>query len=89
MPGFSAEEIEVGAEPRRFIISARTRTTDAAEAVNTLHKEILARGAFRLLDLSAEIEADELEATLTAGILKNTLPKLFVGNRFNAQATVS
>jgi HSP20 family protein len=75
VPGFSAEEVEVSAEPRRLIISGRTTLTDK-EAENTFSREILAKstgtltkGTLRLLDLPVEIDADHVEARLTGETL--------------------
>jgi len=95
LPGFSAEEIEVSAEPRRLIISGRTSLT-GKEAENTFSREILAKsratltkGTFRLLDLPVEIDADHVEVRLTGETLTVTLPKLVVDKSSHAQASGS
>src|ERR1044071_2693257 len=70
VPGFSAQEVRVSAEPRRLIISGRITITNKEEE-NTFSREILpkstatlTKGAFRLLDLPVEIDADHVEARL-------------------------
>ena len=95
VPGFSAEEVEVSAEPRRLIISGRTTLTDK-EADNTFSREIIAkptgtltRGTFRLLDLPVEIDADHVEARFTGETLTVTLPKLVMDKSSHAQASGS
>lgn len=95
LPGFSAEEIEVSAEPRRLIISGGTTLTDK-EAKNTFSREIvfnstgiLTKHIFRLLDLPVAIDADKVEATLIGGILNVTLPRLVVDQSSHAQASGS
>lgn len=92
LPGFRAAEIEVSAEPRRLIISGRISLTDK-EPDNTFSREILAesaelltKGAFRLLDLPVEIDADMVEAKLTGETLTVTLPRLVVDKSSHAQA---
>lgn len=86
MPGFTAEEIEVSAEPRRLIIRGGTSLTDYEEAEHTFSREILAKEAFRLLDLPVEVDADKVEATFSDGVLNVILPKLVAGETADAQA---
>jgi len=92
MPGFSAEEIEVSAEPRRLIISGRISLPGNEE--NTFSREVLAespeiltKGAFHLLDLPVEIDADKVEANLTGETLTVILPKVAVDRSSHAQAS--
>jgi HSP20 family molecular chaperone IbpA len=87
LPGFSAEEVEVSAEPRRLIISGRASLTNGKEEENTFSREILANDTFHLLDLPVEIDADKVEATLNCEILKVTLPKLVAGKPSQARAS--
>jgi HSP20 family molecular chaperone IbpA len=95
VPGFTAEEVEVSAEPRRLIISGRTSLTDR-EAENTFSREILAKppatltkGTFRVIDLAVEIDPDHVEARVTGEILNVTLPKRVVDKSSHAQASGS
>src|SRR5262249_28656643 len=95
LPGFSAEEIEVSAEPRRLIISGGTTPTDK-EAEDNLLGEIganstgvLTQHIFRLLDLPVAIDVGKLGAALTGGILNGPLPRLVVDQSFHAQASGS
>ena len=95
VPGFSLEEVEVSAEPQRLIISGRTRLTDQ-EAKNTFSREILdnsteilPKHTFHLLDMPVEIDPDKVEATLTAGILNVTLPKLIGDKALHEQTSAS
>jgi HSP20 family protein len=87
LPGFSAEEVAVSAEPRRLIISGRTSLINGKEEENTFSREILAKDTFHLLDLPVEIDTDKVEATLAGGILNVTLPKLVAGKPSHAQAS--
>jgi HSP20 family protein len=86
MPGFSADQIEVSAEPRRLIISGRMPLTDEEKAENTFSREVLAKEAFRLLDLPVEVDAGKVEATFRDGVLNITLPKRVAGKPAHAQA---
>ena len=87
MPGFSAEQIEVSAQLRRLIISGRSSLTDGEKAENTFSREILAKEAFRLLDLPVEVDAGKMEARFSDGVLNVTLPKLVAGEPSQAQAS--
>ncbi len=80
LPGFSAEEVTVSAEPRRLILSGRTGLTNGKEEENTFSREILTRDTFHLLDLPVEIDTDKVEATLADGVLSISLPK-FVADK--------
>jgi len=87
MPGFSAEQIEVSAEPRRLIISGRSSLTGNEKAENTFSREILDKEAFRLLDLPVEVDAGKVEATFRDGVVNVTLPKVVAGEPSQAQAS--
>ena len=95
LPGFTAEEIGVSAEPRRLIISGGTTLTNK-EAENTFSREIVANSTriltkhiFRLLDLPVAVDVDKMEATLTGGILNVTLPRLAVDQSSHAKTSGS
>ena len=87
LPGFSAGEIAVSAEPHRLIISGRPSLTNGKEEENTFFREILARDTFHLLDLPVEIDTDKVEATLADGVLSITLPKFVADKPSHAQAS--
>ena len=92
LPGFSSEEIEVSAEPRRLIISGRISLTGNEENIFSREvlaesAEILTKGAFHLLDLPVEIDADSAEANLTGETLTVILPKVAVDRMSHAQAS--
>jgi HSP20 family molecular chaperone IbpA len=86
-PGFSAQDVEVSAEPQRLIISGRMNLANDEEAENTFSRGILTQNTFQILDLPVEVDVDHLEATLTDRILNVKLPKLVVGKPSHAQAT--
>ena len=88
MPGFSAQEIEVSAEPRRLIISGRASLADDEKTENTFSRETLTKQIFRLLDLPVEVDADKVEARFSDGVLNVTLPKLVAGKLSHAQTSV-
>ena len=84
--GYSAEQIEVSAEPRRLIISGRMNLTDEEKAENTFTREILVKQAFCPLDLPVEVDAGKVEAAFSDGVLNVTLPKRVAGKPAHAQA---
>jgi len=93
MPDFRADEIEVSVEPRRLIISGTTDQTDKTEE-NTFSRELQAKSVktnytFGLIELPVEIDVGKVEAKLTDGVLRISLPKLVVDKSSYATVSVS
>lgn len=84
VPGFTAPEIEISAEPQRLFISGR-KTLSAEEKMNeTTCTEQRPKELFRAIELPAEIDPSQATATLKDGALTVTLPKTVVSKAARA-----
>jgi HSP20 family molecular chaperone IbpA len=75
VPGFTAPEIEISAEPQRLFISGKRtlsaeQTTEESACIEQRSKEI-----FRTIELPAEVDPSQATATLKDGVLNIALPK--------------
>jgi HSP20 family protein len=75
VPGFREEDIEVRVEPHRVIISGKREQIREEEKRKTVYSERRSDEAFRVVDLSEEVDPDKVKATLQDGTLEITLPK--------------
>jgi HSP20 family protein len=72
LPGFTAEQIKVSAEPRRVMISGKAeQKTETATYTERHSKDV-----FRAVGLPADVDPVKLDAELKNGILTITLPKI-------------
>ena len=74
VPGFSTKDLEITAEPRRIYIygKRKTRTDQDAKEVRC---EWRADQVFRAVDLPADIDTSQVNATLQDGVLSIDLPR--------------
>ena len=76
VPGLSDKDIEVRVAPHRLIITGnREQIRDQKKT----HRERSSDEIFRMLDLSEEIDPDEVTATVQNGTLEVVLPKAHPG----------
>lgn len=71
VPGFSAEEVTVGIEPRRIIIWGKKERPGVKETQRTIQDQFL-----RVQDLPGEVDPTKAMATLQGGVLDVTLSKV-------------
>lgn len=69
MPGFDADNVKVGVEPRRVLVWATAGHMVQAPSGDVLPPEVL-----RTVDLPAEIDPSRAEATLKGAVLEISLP---------------
>jgi HSP20 family protein len=74
VPGLSDKDIEVRVAPHRLIITGRREPIRDQEKRKT-HSETSSYEVVRMLDLSQEIDPDEVTATVQNGTLEVLLPK--------------
>ena len=74
VPGFTAPDIHVCAEPQRLTISGKKEKSAQQQTDNTLYTERRSQEFFRTIDLPAEIDPAKVEAALADGLLKLTMP---------------
>ena len=76
VPGFNEKEIEIGVEPRRLTITGKREAKKEEKKGKTVWEESCCDQILRTVDLPADIETDNVTATLRNGVLELTLPKV-------------
>ena len=76
VPGFNEKEIEIGVEPRRLTITGKREAKKEEKKGKTVWAESCCDQILRTVDLPADIETDNVTATLRNGVLELTLPKV-------------
>src|SRR5437870_12973881 len=75
IPGFKAEQLEVGVEPRRVTIAGKRETHAERKDEKTIYKEHCSDRSLRVIELPAEVVAGQVAATLSDGVLELKLPR--------------
>ena len=81
LPGFSEKEIELRVEPRRLFITGKREEVSEQTKGKTVYSERRPTQIFRVLDLPASIDPNEVKATLSNGLLEITLSKVAIGKK--------
>ncbi len=76
MPGMPKENINIEVTPTGIEISAKHEEGKEDKGKNWLRRERSSMSFFRSLELPEEIKSEDVEAEMTDGVLKVTLPKL-------------
>ncbi len=76
VPGFSAEELEVGVEPHRLTISGKREANEERKSKKTIYSEHCQNQIFRAIELPAEVDSSKVTATLKDGVLELAMPKV-------------
>ncbi len=76
MPGMPKENINIEVTPTGIEISAKHVEGKEEKGKNWLRRERSSMSFFRSLELPEEIKSEDVEAEMTDGVLKVTLPKL-------------
>ena len=88
VPGLSLKDIEVTVEGDQLTVKGHRETLDAREY--TYHRRERGTGEFaRTLALPVETNPDEVEATLTDGVLRIRLPKAETAKARKIKVTAS
>jgi HSP20 family protein len=75
VPGFAADEIKVGVEPQRLVISGKSEKTTEEKEEHTMLSEFRSNQFCRELRLPAEVEPDKTTAVLKDGVLELAFAK--------------
>ena len=75
VPGFKPDEIEVSIKDDVLIISGNTETDTKGEDAGGIVREWSSNRFYRQLNLPSPVVVDQVDAKLTDGTLKLTLPK--------------
>jgi HSP20 family protein len=81
VPGFTGENVEVRAEPRRLIIYAKKQEISEQEKGKAVLQRKTSDEIFRVLDLPHEIDPENMTATIKNEVLEVTLPKVNPGKK--------
>ena len=76
VPGFSAEELELGVEPHRLTISGKREANEGRKSKKTNYSEHCQNQIFRAIELPAEVDSSKVTATLKDGVLELAMPKV-------------
>jgi HSP20 family protein len=89
LPGFTEKDIEIRVEPRRLFISGkREEKSENKEKGKTVYSE-RSNQVFRTIDLPADVDPDNVNATLNKGELEVTLPKKEIGKMIVTEKKVA
>ena len=86
VPGFNANELQVGLEPRRVIISGTKESRSEQKKANVVYSERCSSELLRSIDLPAEVDVSRATATLNNGILELSLVKTGAAKKVPVQA---
>jgi HSP20 family protein len=75
VPGFSAKELEITAEPHRLTILGKHKAQEESKKAKTIYSECCANEILRIVDLPTEVDNSKVSASLKDGVLNIELPK--------------
>ena len=75
VPGFTAPDIKISAEPQRLFISGKRTLSAEQTREETACSEQRSKEIFRAIELPAEVDPSQATAILKDGVLNITLPK--------------
>ena len=81
VPGFGEKDLEVRVEPRRLFFTGKRQESSEQTQGKTLYSERYTKQIFRVLDLPANVDPNEVKATLSDGVLEVMLSKATVGKK--------
>ena len=76
VPGFSANDLEVGVEPHRLTISGKREASEERKSKKTIYSERCVSQIFRAIELPADVDASKVTANLKDGVLELSMPKV-------------
>jgi HSP20 family molecular chaperone IbpA len=79
--GFTEKDLVVRVESRRLFISGRRQEAAERTEGKTVYAERRTSQIFRVLDLPASVDPNEVDATLSDGVLEVRLSKASVGKK--------
>jgi HSP20 family protein len=75
VPGFEPGDLDINLEGRRLTISGKREKHEERKEKKTIYSESRSDQILRVVDLPADVKADDAKATLKDGILELELPK--------------
>ena len=81
VPGFSEKDLEVRVAPRSVCISGKREDRSEQRQEDSVYTERRSNRIFRVLDLPSEVDPDNVDATVSDGILEVKLRKVGLGKK--------
>ena len=75
VPGFTGNEVQINIEGRRLTISGKRERREEREGEHSIYSEFCSDQLLRVVDLLADVNAEEAKASLKDGILEIQVPK--------------
>lgn len=79
VPGFKENELAISVDRRRLTITGKRESIREQKKGKTVYSESCSDEIFRVVDLPVDVDADNVRATLTNGVLNLTMPKATKG----------
>jgi len=76
VPGFNAADLKVGVDGHHLTISGKRETSEERKTDRTIYSERCSNEIFREVELPAEADATNIQATLNKGVLEFVMPKV-------------
>jgi HSP20 family protein len=89
VPGFSANELDVGVEGRRLTICGKRETSEQRKSKKTIYAECCSNQICRAVDLPAEVDTSKVTATLKDGVLELVMPKAAKAQKIQIKETAT
>lgn len=75
VPGFTAEDLEINLEGRRVTITGKREKHEERKDKKTIYSETSSDQILRVVELPADVKADDAKAVIKDGILELEFPK--------------
>ena len=75
VPGFCKNDLEIGVEPRRVVISGLRDARVQRENAQVIYSEVVSNRLLRSVDLPSDVDTSGVHTTVEDGILTVELPK--------------
>jgi HSP20 family protein len=86
VPGFSEKDLEVRVAPRSVCISGKREDRSEQRQEDSVYSERRSNRIFRVLDLPSEVDPENVDATVSDGILEVKLRKVGLGKKILVRA---
>ena len=74
-PGFTDKEVQINIQGRRLTVSGKREKREERKEEKSIYSEFCSDQLLRVVDLPADVNAEEAKASLKDGILELQLPK--------------
>jgi HSP20 family protein len=86
VPGFTEKDLEVRVAPRFLCITGKRQQVSEQTEERSVYSERRSNRIFRVLDLPSEVDPDNVDATVSDGLLEVKLLKVGLGKKVPVRA---